>query len=45
MVFGGGILGGTHKIRGNPYLNSTTVLFDKAKTELEIKYSLVYLQV
>jgi len=29
MVFGGGILGGARKIWGNPYLNSTTVLFDK----------------
>jgi len=28
MVFWGGILGGPHKICGNPYLNSTTVLFD-----------------
>ena len=28
MVFGDGILGGAHKIWGNPYLNSTTVLFD-----------------
>jgi len=28
MVFGGGILGGARKIWGNPYLNSTTVLFD-----------------
>ena len=28
MVFGGGILGGARKKRGNPYLNSTTVLFD-----------------
>jgi len=28
MVFGGGILGGACKIRGNPYLNSTAVLFD-----------------
>jgi len=28
MAFGGGILGGVHKIWGNPYLNSTTVLFD-----------------
>jgi len=28
MVFGGGILGGMRKIWGNPYLNSTTVLFD-----------------
>jgi len=29
MVFGGGILGGARKIWGNPYLNSTTVLFDR----------------
>jgi len=29
-VFGGGILGGARKIWGNPYLNSTTVLFDTA---------------
>ena len=28
MVFGGGILGGTRKIWGDPYLNSTNVLFD-----------------
>jgi len=28
MVFGGGILGSVHKIWGNPYLNSATVLFD-----------------
>jgi len=28
MVFGGGILGGACKIWGNPYLNSTIVLFD-----------------
>ena len=28
MVFGGHILGGTGKIWDNPYLNSTTVLFD-----------------
>ena len=28
IVFGGGILGGALKIWGNPYLNSTTVLFD-----------------
>ena len=28
MVFGGDILGGACKKRGNPYLNSTTVLFD-----------------
>ena len=30
MVFGGGILGGARKKRGNPYLNSTTVLFDSS---------------
>jgi len=28
VVFKGGILGGTRQFRGNPYLNSTTVLFD-----------------
>jgi len=28
MVFGGSILGGACKIWGNPYLNSTAVLFD-----------------
>ena len=28
MVFGGSILGCARKIWGNPYLNSTTVLFD-----------------
>jgi len=28
MVFGGGILGGVHKIWGDLYLNSTIVLFD-----------------
>ena len=30
MVFGGDVLGGTQRIWGNPYLNSTTVLFDKS---------------
>ena len=34
MVFGGGILGGARKIWGNPYLNSTTVLFDYATNYL-----------
>jgi len=29
MVFKGGILGGVRQFWGNPYLNSTTVLFDK----------------
>jgi len=29
VVFKGGILGGAHQFWGNPYLNSTTVLFDK----------------
>jgi len=28
IVFEGNILGGTRKIQGNPYLNSTTILFD-----------------
>jgi len=28
MVFGGGILGSAHKLWGNLYLNSVTVLFD-----------------
>jgi len=28
VVFKGGILGGVHQFWGNPYLNSTTVLFD-----------------
>jgi len=28
MVFKGGILGGARQFWGNPYLNSTTVLFD-----------------
>ena len=32
MVFGGGILGGARKKWGNPYLNSTTVLFDLIKS-------------
>jgi len=29
VVFKGGILGGACQFWGNPYLNSTTVLFDK----------------
>jgi len=28
VVFKGGILGGARQFWGNPYLNSTTVLFD-----------------
>jgi len=28
MGFGGGILGSAHKIWGDPYLNSMTILFD-----------------
>jgi len=28
VVFKGGILGGAHQFWDNPYLNSTTVLFD-----------------
>jgi len=35
MVFGGGILGGARKIWGNPYLNSTTVLFDRKQAGLQ----------
>jgi len=38
MVFGGGILGGAHKIWSNPYLNSTTILFDRSCCfDIEIK--------
>ena len=33
MVFGGGILGSAHKIWGNPYLNSTIVLFDMSPAQ------------
>jgi len=40
MVFGGGILGGARKIWGNPYLNSTTVLFDKTVTANKWFYNL-----
>jgi len=29
VVFKGNILGGAHQFWGNPYLNSTTILFDK----------------
>ena len=28
MIFEGGILGGAHHFRGDPYLNSTIILFD-----------------
>jgi len=28
VVFKGGILGGARQFWGNPYLNSTTILFD-----------------
>jgi len=31
IVFEGGILGGARNFWGNPYLNSTTVLFDENK--------------
>jgi len=41
MVCGGGILGGARKIWGNPYLNSTTVLFDKTWYH-SIPYELFY---
>jgi len=43
MVFGGGILGGTHKIWGNPYLNSTTVLFDISLLYLELLIVVIYM--
>ena len=29
LVFEGGFLGGARNLWGNPYLNSTTVLFDR----------------
>jgi len=32
VVFEGGILGSARNFWGNPYLNSTTVLFDKTTT-------------
>jgi len=35
VVFEGGFLGGTHNVWGNPYLNSTTVLFDTTLHEKE----------
>jgi len=31
VVFKGGIFGGVRQFWGNPYLNSTTVLFDSVK--------------
>ena len=42
MVFGGSILGGVCKIWGNPYLNSTTVLFDKNAEIIVDLWSLMY---
>jgi len=33
VVFEGGFLGGAHNFWGNPYLNSTTVLFDNDVSE------------
>ena len=32
VVFKGGFFGGARNILGNPYLNSTTVLFDNSTT-------------
>jgi len=34
VVFKGSILGGVRQFWGNPYLNSTTVLFDKNNSVL-----------
>jgi len=34
VVFKGGILGGARQFWGNPYLNSTTVLFDNKEENL-----------
>ena len=42
MVFGGGILGSVCKIWGNPYLNSTTVLFDKIEMASWLEVVTVY---
>jgi len=37
VVFKGGILGGTRQFWGNPYLNSTTVLFDVTEKKASLK--------
>jgi len=42
MVFGGGILGSVPKIWGNPYLNSTTVLFDTSGQLIPNSVSILY---
>jgi len=36
VVFEGGFLGGVRKFWGNPYLNSTTVLFDCRNLRINI---------
>jgi len=36
VVFKGGILGGACQFWGNPYLNSTTVLFDMAINKVTV---------
>jgi len=36
VVFGGGFLGGARNFWGNPYLNSTTVLFDECYWAVKI---------
>jgi len=38
MVFEGGILGGTRKIWGNLYLNSTSILFDNNNNDNNNKH-------
>jgi len=43
VVFKKGILGGARQFWDNPYLNSTTVLFDKAKIiGMELKHQMVH---
>jgi len=41
VVFNGGILGGVRQYWGNPYLNSTTVLFDIITFECKVDSLLV----
>jgi len=36
VVLKDGILGGAHQFWGNPYLNSTTILFDYAPCDLPL---------
>jgi len=41
VVFKGGILGGARQFWGNPYLNSTTVLFD-TKSMVQLNYNFTH---